>query len=85
LALSGGRLGDWRRVTGALSEDRFAIVEAVESRCPERAAEAVDAHAAHAADLILSIPRVKKTQIADPAYVQLLASLLNVRLSSAAS
>jgi len=57
----------------------------VESRCPERAAQAVDAHAAHAADLILSIPRVKKTQIADPAYVQLLASLLNVRLSSAAS
>src|SRR5882757_1180284 len=85
LALSGGRLGEWRRVTGGLSEDRFAIVEAVESRSPERAAEAVDGHAAHAADLILSIPRAKKTQIADPAYVQLLASLLNVRLSSAAS
>ena len=85
LALSGGRLTEWRRVAGGLGEDRCAVVEAVESRSPERAAEAVDAHTAHAADLILSIPRAKKTQVADPGHAELLASLLNVKLSSAAS
>ncbi|WP_248963592.1 FadR/GntR family transcriptional regulator [Sphaerisporangium perillae] len=83
--LSGGRVSEWRRVSGGLHADRLAIVEAVESRSPERAAEAVDAHSAHAARLILSTPQAKRIQIADPGYARLLAGLLNARLSSAAT
>jgi len=83
--LSGGRLSEWRRVTGGLHEHRLALVEAVASRSAERAAEAVDAHSAHATALILSSPQAKKLHASDPGYARLLAGMLNARLSSAAS
>lgn len=83
--LSGGRMSIWRRVAGGLHPDRLAIVEALENRSPERAAAAVDAHFAHAADLILSTPHAQKTQLSDPGYARLLVDMLNTRLSSAAS
>ncbi|MER6265964.1 GntR family transcriptional regulator [Streptomyces sp900105755] len=81
-AMSGGRLSEWRRVTGGLHEDRLAIVAAVASRSAQRAAEAVDAHSARAAGLILSSPRAKKIQLSDPGYTHLLAGLLNTRLGT---
>src|SRR5947207_11233100 len=82
--LSGGRMSEWRRVAGGLHTDRLAIVKALENRSPEQAAAAVDAHFTHAADLILSTPQAKKTQLSDPGYARLLADMLNARLSSAA-
>jgi GntR family transcriptional repressor for pyruvate dehydrogenase complex len=82
--LSGGRMSEWRRVACGLHTDRLAIVKALENRSPEQAAAAVDAHFAHAADLILSTPQAKKTQLSDPGYARLLADMLNARLSSAA-
>ncbi|MDX6238476.1 MAG: GntR family transcriptional regulator, transcriptional repressor for pyruvate dehydrogenase complex [Kribbellaceae bacterium] len=82
--MSGGRVSEWRRVAGGLQADRLAVVEALESRSAERAAEAVDAHTARAVSLILSTPQAKKIQISDPGYAQLLAGLLNTRLGSAA-
>ena len=82
--LSGGRLSEWKRVAGGLHTDRVAIVEALESRSPERAAAAADAHFAHAAALILSTPQAKRAQLSDPGYARLLADLLNARLSSGA-
>jgi len=82
--MSGGRVSEWRRVAGGLHADRLAVVEALEGRSPERAADAVEAHTAHAVDLILSTPQAKKIQITDPGYAHLLAGLFNTRLVSAA-
>jgi len=79
--LSGGRMAEWRRVAGGLHEHRIALVEAVESRSPERAAEAVDTHSAHASRLILSTPQAKKVQAADPGYTRLLAGMFTARLA----
>lgn len=81
--LSGGRLAEWRRVAGGLHPERLAIVEALESRSAERAAELVDAHAARAISLILSTSQAKKIQSADPGYAQLLAGLLTSKISVA--
>jgi len=80
--MSGGRVSEWRRVAGGLHPDRLALVEALESHSPERAVKAVDAHTAHAVELILSTPQAKKMQISDPGYTQLLAGLLKTRLDS---
>jgi GntR family transcriptional repressor for pyruvate dehydrogenase complex len=82
--MSGRRLAEWRRVAGGLHADRLAVVAALKSRSAERAAEAVDAHTAHAVNLILSTPQAKKIQISDPGYAHLLAGLLNTKLGSAA-
>ena len=82
--MSGGRVSEWRRVAGGLHADRLAVVEALESRSAARAVEAVDAHTAHAVDLILSTPQAKKIQHSDPGYARLLAGLLKTRLSSPA-
>lgn len=79
--MSGGRVSEWRRVAGGLHADRLAIVEAIESRSPERAAEAADALAVRTADLILSTPQAKKLQLSDPDYAQLLVGMLNAKLS----
>jgi hypothetical protein len=67
-----------------LQADRLAIVEALESRSPERVATAVDAYAAHSKELILSTSEAKKIQVSDPGYINLLAGLLDTRLGSAA-
>lgn len=83
--LSGGRISEWRRVTGGLGAHRLAIVEAVEARSAQRAAAAVDAHSAQAMSLIVSSPQARKIERSDPGYARLLAGLLNARLSSAAS
>ncbi|MER5624441.1 GntR family transcriptional regulator [Streptosporangium sp. NPDC002544] len=83
--LSGGRISEWRRVAGGLHGNRLAIIEALENRSPERAAAAVDAYSARAAQLILSTPQAKKIQLSDPGYARLLVDMLNTRLSSAAS
>lgn len=80
--LSGGRLSEWRRVTGSMHADRVALVEAVASRSQERAADAVDALSAHAAALILSTPRAKKIRASDPGHARLLADMLDARLVS---
>jgi GntR family transcriptional regulator, transcriptional repressor for pyruvate dehydrogenase complex len=83
--MSGGRVSEWRRVAGGLHADRLAVVEALESRSAERAAEAVDALSARAATLVLSTPQAKKIQLSDPNCARLLVGMLNTRLSSAAN
>ncbi|MFC9842821.1 FadR/GntR family transcriptional regulator [Streptomyces sp. NPDC060223] len=82
LAMSGGEVSELRRVVGGLHADRMALVEAVESRSAQRAANAVEAHAAHAVSLIQSSPRARKIQVSDPGYSQLLAGILKSRLDS---
>ena len=83
--LSGGRVAEWRRVAGGLHAARLAVVEALENRSAEQAADAIDAHFATAADLILSTPQAKKVQHSDPGYARLLVALLDTRLKSAAN
>jgi GntR family transcriptional repressor for pyruvate dehydrogenase complex len=80
--MSGGRISSLRQVTGGLHEDRLAIVEALESRSAQRAAEAVDAYDAHSEELILSSPQAKKIQVADPGYTRMLAGMVNAKLGS---
>jgi GntR family transcriptional repressor for pyruvate dehydrogenase complex len=82
LKLSGGRVSEWRRVAGGLQAERLAIVEALEERSAQRAAEAADTYSAHAEQLILSTPQAKKVQVTDPGYTQLLAAMLNARLGA---
>jgi GntR family transcriptional repressor for pyruvate dehydrogenase complex len=83
--MSGGRVAEWRRVTGGLHGHRLAIVEAVAARSPQRAAVAVDAHSTHTTSLVLSTPQARRIERSDPGYARLLAGLLNARLRSAAS
>lgn len=83
--MSRGQVSEWRRVAGGLQADRLAIVEALESRSSERAAEAVDAYGANAAGLIFSTPRAKRIQVSDPGYAHLLAGLLDARIGAAAN
>ena len=73
----------WRQLSAALHPHRMALVEAVESRSPERAAAAVDAFSEQATRLILSTPRAEKVRLTDPVYARLLAGLLDTRLTTA--
>jgi GntR family transcriptional regulator, transcriptional repressor for pyruvate dehydrogenase complex len=79
LETSGGDLDDWRRVVGALHADRVALVEALESRDADRAAAAVESHAARAAEVILSTHRARDARGSDPDFARLLSALLQRR------
>ncbi|MFE3073566.1 FadR/GntR family transcriptional regulator [Streptomyces sp. NPDC059247] len=78
--MSGGQLSEWRRVAGALHEDRIAIVEALESRSPEQAAQAADAYGHHAHQLAFTTLQAKEAEALDPRYARLLAGIFTTRL-----
>ncbi|SEP46989.1 hypothetical protein [Amycolatopsis saalfeldensis] len=73
-----------RRVVGGLHAERLAVVEGIESRSAERAAEAVDALSARTAELVRSTSRAKTLLRSDPGYAHLLIEMLNARLGSVA-
>jgi len=81
--MSGGpKLADWQRIAGALHPQRIAVVESLEARDGERAAEMVRAHHARALELVTPSQRGQETRFSDPLFSQLIASLLNTRLAS---
>jgi len=79
LDISGGNLDDWRRVVGALHEDRFALVEALESRDADRAAAVLESHSERAVEVILSTHRAQDARGSDPDFARLLSALLQRR------
>jgi GntR family transcriptional repressor for pyruvate dehydrogenase complex len=83
-AMSGGpKLADWQRIAGALHAQRIAVVEALEARDGERAADMVTIYHARALELVTTSPReAEEIKVSDPLYSQLIASLLNTRLAS---
>ena len=75
----GPKLADWQRIAGALHSQRIAVVEALEARDGERAAQMVRIHHARALELITSSPRGEGIRASSPLYSQLIASLLNTQ------
>jgi GntR family transcriptional repressor for pyruvate dehydrogenase complex len=83
LETSGGALANWQRVVGVLQPERLAIVEAVERRSAEDAADLVTAYTERAQQIILSTPHAYEISASDPGYSRLLSELLNTRIAAA--
>ncbi|MEU0948558.1 GntR family transcriptional regulator [Streptomyces canus] len=80
IAISGGpALHEWKRVAGALYQDRLAVVEALEARDGDRAAALVRTYHQRARELITATPQAEEIQISDPRFSKVIASLLSTR------
>jgi GntR family transcriptional repressor for pyruvate dehydrogenase complex len=81
IELSRRGLLEFRDVAGALYLDRIAVVEALEARDPDRAAQATRAYHDHAMELI-GAPPAGGIPDPDPGYARLVSSLMSTKLSS---
>jgi len=76
---SGGTPANWRQVTGVLQPERLAIVEAVERRSAEEAADLVTAYAERPSRSSCPHPTPARSARSDPGWSRLLSDLLNTR------
>jgi DNA-binding FadR family transcriptional regulator len=83
--LSGGRSGDFGRVSGALFDARIDIVDAIASRDSHAAADRVREYHRRVIERTRRLPRAKQLRATDPGLAGLLSNWLaaNVRLDSA--
>ncbi|MFK0152775.1 FadR/GntR family transcriptional regulator [Streptomyces sp. NPDC090493] len=80
IAISGGpKLSEWRRVAGALHPERLAVVEAIEARDGDLAADRVTAYHQRALELVTATPHAAEIRISDPGYSHVIAALLSSR------
>jgi GntR family transcriptional repressor for pyruvate dehydrogenase complex len=82
LDLSGGKLASWKKVAGALHDERLRIVEALEGRDADRAVALVRAYHTRALELISASPKARRIRHTDPQLAQLVASLMGDRSTS---
>jgi GntR family transcriptional regulator, transcriptional repressor for pyruvate dehydrogenase complex len=70
LEICDGNLRLWRKVAGALAEERLRIVRAMQRRDAGKATAMLRAYHARALTLLSSVPRVKEVRLSDPRLVQ---------------
>jgi GntR family transcriptional repressor for pyruvate dehydrogenase complex len=80
LEASERKLSAWRKVAGALQQERLQIVEALEARDAQAAVALVRAYHQRALSLVAALPKAREFKLSDPHLSGLISSLAGGRV-----